>query len=116
MAIRISGDEHLWPDGIVPFEIDETTIRRAHPGEAVILAAIAEWNSKTNVTFIKRTFEDDYIVFHFGDNETTSTARSAGRAAHRRSTAPRSASAAAAIIHEIGHASGCSTSRPAGSG
>ena len=52
MAIRISGDENLWPDGVIPFEIDSTDYPPGSSGRAVIQAAITEWNTKTNITFI----------------------------------------------------------------
>src|SRR5438105_2381017 len=70
------------------------------------MTAIAEWNTKPNVTLIRRTFEDDYIVFHFGVDETSSDSpigRSGGAQTVRAATLGFSA---AAIIHEIGHAVG----------
>jgi len=106
MAVRISGDDNLWPDGIVPFEIDENDYPPGSSGEAVIKAAIAEWNSKTNVTFIKRTFEDDYIVFHYGDNETTSHSAIGRQGGAQTVYGATLGISAAAIIHEIGHAVG----------
>jgi Astacin (Peptidase family M12A)/FG-GAP-like repeat len=106
MAIRISGDEHLWPDGVIPYEIDSNDYPLGSSGRAVILTAIAEWNTKTNITFIPRMSDSDYVVFHFGVAETASDSpvgRVGGAQTIRAATLGFNA---AAIIHEIGHAAG----------
>lgn len=106
MASRISGDEHLWPGGVIPYEIDSFDYPLGSAGRAVMMAAIAEWNTRTNVTLISRTFESDYLVFHFGDAEAASSSPvglTGGEQVLRAATlgiGPRS------IIHEIGHAAG----------
>src|SRR4030095_1470571 len=103
MALRISGNEHLWPDGVIPYEIDSNDYPPGSSGRAVILTAIAEWNTKTNVTLIPRMFEGDYIDFHFGVAENASDSpigRAGGAQTVRAATL---GFAAAAIIHEIGH-------------
>ena len=106
MAIRISGDENLWSDGVIPFDIDENDYPQGSSGRAVINQAITEWNKKTNVTLIQRTFEDDYIVFHFGDNETSSHSDIGRKGGAQTVYAATLGFPAAAIIHEIGHAVG----------
>jgi len=106
MAIRISGDEHLWPEGVIPFEIDSTDYPPGSSGRAVIQAAITEWNTKTNITFIPRMSEGDYVVFHFGVAENASDSpcgRVGGAQTVRAATLGFNAGA---IVHEIGHAVG----------
>ena len=53
-------DEHLWPDGIIPYVIEPgfTAI-----GLKKIDEAIREWNSKTVITLVERTTEQDYVRF-----------------------------------------------------
>src|SRR6185369_12552103 len=58
------------------------------------------------VTFIKRTFEDDYIVFHYGDNEITSHSAIGRQGGAQTVYGATLGISAAAIIHEIGHAVG----------
>lgn len=106
MAIRISGDDHLWPDGVIPYEIDETDYPQGSPGRAVIMAAISEWNTKTNVTLIPRRSEDDYVVVRFGDNETSSHTPIGKKGGAQTLYAATLGFPAGAIIHEIGHAVG----------
>src|SRR4030095_8438522 len=72
MALRISGNEHLWPDGVIPYEIDSNDYPPGSSGRAVILTAIGEWNTKTNITFIPRMSDPDYVVFRFGVAEAAS--------------------------------------------
>jgi hypothetical protein len=106
MSIRIAGNEHLWGDGVVPYEIDDNDYPAGSAGRAQILSAIAEWNGKTNVTFIPRMSEPDYVVFRFGVAETSSDSpvgRTGGAQTIRAATLGFTA---AAIIHEIGHAVG----------
>jgi hypothetical protein len=106
MAIRISGDEHLWPDGVIPFEIDGNDYPPGSSGRAVILTAIAEWNTKTNITLIPRMSEDDFVIFQFGVAENASDSpvgRTGGAQIVRAATLGFNAGA---IIHEIGHAVG----------
>jgi len=106
MACRISGDDHLWPDGVVPYEIDDDDYPVGSSGRALIMNAIGEWNTRTNITFIPRMSEDDYVVFRFGDDESASSSpkgRVGGAQTIRAATLGFSAGA---IIHEIGHAIG----------
>ena len=60
----LSGSSFLWPDGIIPYTIDEELKGK----ETVILQAIKEWNEKTNVTFVHYELEGDWLRNHFGYN------------------------------------------------
>ena len=54
---------YAWPDGIVPYTIDENMMERRE----VILRAIREWNNKTNVTFVHYELEQEWLRKHFGN-------------------------------------------------
>src|SRR4051794_18393904 len=99
MAMRISGDEHLWPDGVIPFQIDDGDYPPGSAGRTAITSAITEWNTRTNITFIPRLSEADYVVFRFGVAETGSDSavgRTGGSQTIRAATLGVSA---AAIVH-----------------
>jgi hypothetical protein len=106
MSIRISGNDHLWPDGVVPFEIDDGDYPAGSAGRPMILAAIAEWNNKTNITFIPRISEDDYVIFRFGDAESSSSSPIGRMGGAQIIQAATLGFSSGAIIHEIGHAIG----------
>lgn len=50
----------LWPDGVVPYVIDEALPEGAAES---VRAAISEWNAKTVITLTPRASETDFIVF-----------------------------------------------------
>ena len=106
MAIRISGDDHLWTDGVVPYTIDDTDYPPGSSGRSMIMNAIAEWNTRTNITFIPRMSEADHVVFRFGDDETTSSSLIGKTGGEQTIHAATLGFNAGAIIHEIGHAVG----------
>lgn len=65
-SIRISGDQHLWPEGKVPYSIDPQI--SGYRRDAVI-AAITEWQGtepRIDLDFIPRTGQGDYIYFRLG--------------------------------------------------
>ncbi|OQP44151.1 hypothetical protein A4H97_33655 [Niastella yeongjuensis] len=106
MCIRISGDEHLWPNGIIPYEIDAMDFPAGSSGYNAVLAAIAEWNTKTNITLIPRNGENDYVYFKLGDNENVSDSQ-VGRKCGRQDINGQSLNLnSGPLIHEIGHAVG----------
>jgi hypothetical protein len=106
MSMRISGDNHLWPNGIIPFEIDTVDFPEGSSENNFILAAMNEWNSKTNITFIPRREEADYVHFKMGDAELALDSP-VGRQGGRQDINGASLGfTAAPVIHEIGHAVG----------
>ena len=54
---------YAWPKGIIPFTIDENLEKR----RKVILGAIKEWNTKTNVTFVHFELEAEWLKEQFGN-------------------------------------------------
>ena len=56
------GSPCLWPDGIVPYVIDDNV-----PGRDTIVRAIREWDTKTVLRFVERTPQHaDYLRFTLG--------------------------------------------------
>ena len=106
MSMRVSGDNHLWPNGIIPFEIDTVDFPEGSSGNNFIRAAMNEWNSKTNITFIPRREEADYVYFKMGDIELALDSP-VGRQGGRQDINGASLGfTAASVIHEIGHSVG----------
>lgn len=51
-------DEGLWPGGVIPYVIDHDVTNSED-----VLRAIEEWNSKTVISLVERTTEEDYVRF-----------------------------------------------------
>ena len=100
-------DEDLWPDGVIPYEIEPGFTERALQN---IQEAIHEWNSKTVITLVQRTAEADYVRFlPRGISPSDSYCRaSVGRNGGEQSVWLRSPDGCpvGATVHEIGHAVG----------
>ena len=100
-------DEHLWPDGVIPYVIEPGFTER---GLQDIQEAIHEWNSKTVITLVQRTAEADYVRFlpmGFRPSEPYCRAQ-LGRKGGEQSVwlgTPDGCSVVA-TVHEIGHAVG----------
>ena len=101
-----SGDS-LWPDGTIPYEIEQGFSARALHG---IREAIHEWNSKTVITLVERTTESDYVRLlpkGFTASDTACRAN-LGRKGGAQSIWLRGPAGCGvrATVHEIGHAVG----------
>ena len=103
-----TGHQSRWPDGVIPFEIDEEADGHSWPDPGVMRArildeAIPEIHRRTGLRLVDRTNEDDFVVF---------TADDAGCSAHvgRQSGAQRirlaTGCGTGSVIHEILHAAG----------
>ena len=92
----------LWPDATVPYVMDSDLSERQRQN---IEAAIAEWNEKTVISLIARTFEPNYVRF---GNVTEGNCRSrVGMVGGEQVIAlPPGGCSAHAVAHEIGHAVG----------
>ena len=97
----------LWPDGIIPYEIEPGFSARALQD---IEEAIHEWNSRTVLTLVERTTESSYI--HFRPRSSTPSGFSCSAAVGYRD-GPRGVwlrtpqgCGVSATIHEIGHSAG----------
>ncbi len=96
-------DEYLWPDGVIPYEIEPGFTERALQD---IQEAIHEWNSKTVITLAQRTTEADYVRFlpRGGRLCSANLGRKGGEQAIWL-VSPDGCSVSA-TVHEIGHAVG----------
>ncbi len=88
---------NLWPNNIVFFDIDETL-----PNQQRVNDAIAHWEVHTNLRFVQRTHQNNFIFFQEGDGCSSYLGRIGGR--QRITLAPGCSTGN--TIHEIGHAVG----------
>ncbi|MYC68902.1 MAG: hypothetical protein F4X12_21540 [Acidobacteriia bacterium] len=102
------GGDYLWPDGIVPYEIEPGFTARALQD---IEAAIHEWNSRTVLTFVARTTEPSFVQFRPRSSTPSRPGCSANvgyRASGARAVSLRGPQGCGmtATVHEIGHVIG----------
>ena len=93
----ITGANVRWPDGQVPYTIDDNL-----PNQARVNDAIAAWEANTSITFVQRTTEDDYVTFRRGSGCSSSVGRRGGRQFINLSNGCSKGN----TIHEIGHTVG----------
>ncbi|XP_020626831.1 zinc metalloproteinase nas-6-like [Orbicella faveolata] len=58
-------DKIKWPNAVIPYEFD-CSVASMDRAVRTTMEAIAEWESKTCITFVKRTTEKEYLWFHRG--------------------------------------------------
>lgn len=104
-SVVITEEDARWPDATVPFVID-ASIDAAM--QTRIEDAIAHWEANTNLTFVERTAEADYVRFRSGDGCSSAVGRQEGeQLVHLRLDTPtRWGCGTGNVIHEIGHAIG----------
>ncbi|MGH8544606.1 MAG: M12 family metallopeptidase, partial [Gammaproteobacteria bacterium] len=88
----------LWRGGIVPYEINPDL-----GNEATIEEAIVTFEQQTNLRFVKRYLQDDYIRF---SKQTRGNANSRAGRQRGRQFVNASLNAVGVLLHEIGHAVG----------
>ncbi len=86
-----------WPNNTVYYTVNSNL-----PNQSRVTDAIAEWESKTNLTFVQRTNQSDYIEFRSGSGCSSSV----GRVGGRQYINLASGCSTGNNIHEIGHAIG----------
>ena len=100
--VSINGSSRLWPDGVIPYEIDGSVGGKLR-GE--IAAAVAELDERTRLTIRPRTpLDQDFIVFNTQNSAGTCDSllgRSGGGQPVRVNGCSKPA-----IMHEILHAAG----------
>ena len=102
------GGNYLWPDGIIPYEIEPGFTARALQD---IEAAIHEWNSRTVLSFVARTTESSFVQFRPRSSAPSRPVCSAAvgyRATGARAVWLRSPQGCGmrGTVHEIGHVIG----------
>lgn len=102
------GGDYLWPDGIIPYEIEPGFTARALQD---IEEAVHEWNSRTVLTFVARTTESSFVQFRPSSSTPSRPACSAVvgyRATGARAVSLRDPQGCGirATVHEIGHVIG----------
>lgn len=86
-----------WPNNTVYYTINSNL-----PNQGRVSGAIAEWEANTNLTFVQRTNQSDYIEFRSGSGCSSSV----GRVGGRQFINLASGCSTGNNIHEIGHAIG----------
>lgn len=88
-----------WDNNTIPYVIDATLSKT----DTRVYAAINHWNSNTDLKFIERTVETDYIEFTFSaDGCSSNLGKQGGRQFIRLSNDCKKGN----VKHEIGHAVG----------
>ncbi len=97
--ISTVSDDHLWPDGIIPYQIDPGFNQR---GLANIRKAIEVWNTRTVITLVERTTGVDFVRFR---PEGWACLASVGRIGGEQSIwlVGPDACDVKSTVHEIGH-------------
>ena len=122
MGHIIADQNRLWPEGIIPYELDATFVHDGGAREVaaespakLIERALQEWNQRTILRFIPRTDQNDYIVF--SPTEYVCSSEHAGRNGGMQSIwinaerarllcSGENGGPVGVVIHEIGHAIG----------
>jgi len=99
-ASLVLGQRFRWPNGVVPYVIDEDVPEIP----ARVDAAIRAWNENTPIRLIPRTTEADYIQFRRRNGFSCSS--NVGRIGGRQFINLPDDCALGSVIHEIGHAVG----------
>ncbi|XP_013409923.1 MAM and LDL-receptor class A domain-containing protein 1 isoform X1 [Lingula anatina] len=100
----VMGTHRLWPNGVVPYEIDPAANYGAFELSR-IQKAIDDYNRFTCIRWINRTTEKSYVQFIRGTGCSSSVGRSSASRSQRISLS-RSCFSHGAIVHEMMHALG----------
>ena len=96
--VSSSVDEGLWPEGVIPYVIDESITNVQD-----VTQAIEEWNRKTVISLVERTDEEDYVRF----KSTPGGCRAhQGRIGGEQFIELHETCDWRIVVHEIGHAVG----------
>lgn len=96
-GIGITGDQYLWPGGIIPYSINLSLTNQQR-----VTDAISHWENRTFVRFIQRTTETNYITFRPSDGCSSSIGMQGGEQFINLGNDCSTGN----VIHEIGHAVG----------
>ncbi|WP_164503653.1 M12 family metallopeptidase [Pleionea sediminis] len=98
-ATRYPSSGYKWNNGIVPYQLASNLGSQARQA---INYAINHWNSKTNVRFVRRSNQRDYILVQNGSGCSSMVGRQGGRQIVNLADA----CGRGAAVHELGHALG----------
>lgn len=102
-GVGITGQQYRWPNALIPYEIDGGVTN----GEARVAAAIAHWESNTNMRFVRRTAANasqyqNYVRVIRGDGCWSYVGMRGGR----QDLSLADGCGFGAAVHEFGHAWG----------
>lgn len=98
LGIVVTGTQFRWPGGVIPYTIDPDL-----PNQDRVTDAIAHWHSRTGVSFIPRTDEQNFVTFRPGEGCSSSVGM---RGIGEQFITLASGCDKGSTIHEIGHAAG----------
>jgi astacin len=96
-GVVIVGNRVRWPDGVVPFRIDDDL-----PNQQRVTDAIEHWEERTNLRFRQRTDESNFVEFAEGGGCSSNVGMIGGR----QQISLADGCTTGSTIHEIGHAIG----------
>ena len=97
-AVADSFSERLWPDGVIPYTIDNVLSRPQR-----VRDAIEHWNDNTTIRLVERTNESDWLNFTVDEELCASRV---GKDGGEQDLVLADFCSVGAVIHEIGHAVG----------
>lgn len=101
-GVVITGERYRWPNGIVPYQIANNL-----PNQERVRDAIAHWQAKTSIRFVRRTNSNasqyrNYIYFQPGNGCSSYVGMRGGQ----QEITLNDRCSTGSTIHEIGHALG----------
>ena len=97
-AVFISGSQFRWPNGVIPFRIDPGL-----PDPNRVTEAIQHWHQRTNIRFVPRNQEVDFVSFIRSSSGCSSAV---GRQTKEQFVKLGDNCDKGNVIHEIGHTVG----------
>ena len=105
MGLTVTGDSKRWPDATIPFTFDSSL---SSAMQATIQTAMTYWESRTQVSFVKRNKEKGFIEFSLDDSLKAAGGNTSYLGYHKAKTKIKLVTGFSAdtVMHEIGHAIG----------
>ena len=100
-SIVVADQARLWPDGVIPYEVDPLLKDRTQ-----IDAAIQHWNERTTLKIVPRNSEANYVKVTPFDDPTICGSSSIGMNGGMQSLFASETCGSNVLIHEIGHVVG----------